>query len=115
MSQAYHLRLVSHGLQIEEQGELVQEVGAMEQGLNIPSKTEPSIRINLWQKLGLILIFRNLILTLGAKYSLGLQPVQKFDVTYQINDQTYKGTVDSKGSGWKFDLGLKIPLYSGNK
>lgn len=60
-------------------------------------------------------VFRNLILTLGAQYSLGLQTVQEFDVTYQFNDQTYEGTVKSKGSGWKFNLGLKIPLYSRNR
>ena len=60
-------------------------------------------------------VFRNLILTLGAQYSLGLQTVQEFDVTYQLNDQTYEGTVNSKGSGWKFNLGLKIPFYSENR
>lgn len=60
-------------------------------------------------------VFRNLILSLGAQYSLGLQPVQEFDVTYQLNDQTYEGTVKSNGSGWKFNMGLKIPLYSRNR
>src|SRR5699024_4319538 len=59
-------------------------------------------------------VFRNLILSAGAQYSLGLQPIEKLNVSYQINDQTYEGVIHSKGSGWKFNLGLKIPLYSSN-
>src|SRR5699024_1948975 len=59
-------------------------------------------------------VVRNLILTAGALYSLGLQSIEKLNVSYQINDQTYEGVIHSKGSGWKFNLGLKIPLYSSN-
>src|SRR5699024_3345414 len=59
-------------------------------------------------------VFRNLILTAGALYSLGLQPIEKLNVSYQINDQIYEGVIHSKGSGWKFNLGLRILLYSSN-
>src|SRR6056297_968999 len=56
-------------------------------------------------------IFRGLKLTIGAHYSLGLQKVEEVDVTYKINNQTYEGTMISRGSGWKFNLGLTLPLY----
>jgi hypothetical protein len=57
-------------------------------------------------------IFGDLKLRLGAHYSLGLQNVEEVDVSYQVNNQTYQGTMISKGSGWKFNIGLTIPLYS---
>lgn len=56
-------------------------------------------------------IFGNLKLTLGAHYSLGLQKVEEVDVIYQINNQTREGTMISRGSGWKFNFGLTLPLY----
>lgn len=59
-----------------------------------------------------ISVFRTLILSLGAQYSLGLQSVEKIDVSYQVNDQTYEGTVYSKGTGWKFNIGLKFPFVN---
>jgi hypothetical protein len=57
-------------------------------------------------------VFRGLNLTVGAHYSLGLQKIEEVDVTYEIDNQTYEGTMISRGSGWKFNLGLTIPLYS---
>jgi len=57
-------------------------------------------------------VFRGLKLTVGAHYSLGLQKIEEVDVTYEIDNQTYEGTMISRGSGWKFNLGLTIPLYS---
>lgn len=59
-----------------------------------------------------ISVFRNVTLALGAQYSLGLQTVEEVEVTYQINSQTYEGTMISKGSGWKFNIGLTVPLYN---
>lgn len=58
-----------------------------------------------------ISLLRSLDLELGAHYALGLQTMEKIDITYQINSETYSGTVVSKGTGWKFNVGLKIPLY----
>lgn len=57
-------------------------------------------------------IFWDLKLILGAHYSVGLQKIEEVDVTYQINNQTYEGTMISRGSGWKFNFGLRLPLYS---
>jgi len=57
-------------------------------------------------------IFGALKLRIGAHYSLGLQKVEEVDVTYQVNNQRYEGTMISRGSGWKFNLGLTLPLYS---
>jgi hypothetical protein len=42
----------------------------------------------------------------------GLQKIEEVDVTYEIDNQTYEGTMISRGSGWKFNLGLTLPLYS---
>ncbi|SMO79366.1 hypothetical protein [Fodinibius sediminis] len=56
-------------------------------------------------------IFRGMKLTVGAHYSLGLQKVEEVDVTYEINNQSYEGTMISRGSGWKFNLALTLPLY----
>lgn len=58
-----------------------------------------------------ISLFRSLKLELGAHYALGLQAMEKIDITYQINNETNSGTVVSKGTGWKFNAGLMIPLY----
>lgn len=58
-----------------------------------------------------ITLYRKIDLTLGAQYSLGLQKIEQMEVSYQINrGRTYSGTVYSKGSGWKFDVGIKFPL-----
>lgn len=58
-----------------------------------------------------IALYRKIDLTIGAQYSLGLQKIEKMDVSYQINQgRTYTGTVYSKGSGWKFNVGIKFPL-----
>lgn len=59
-----------------------------------------------------ISIFRNVTLKIGAQYSLGLQPMEKANVTYTINEQTYHGTLISKDSGWKFNIGFLFPLFS---
>jgi hypothetical protein len=56
-------------------------------------------------------IFWGLKLTIGAHYSLGIQRMEEVDVTYEIDNQTYEGTMTSRGSGWKFNLGLTLPLY----
>ncbi len=56
-------------------------------------------------------IFWGLKLTIGAQYSLGLQKMEKVDVTYEVDNQRYEGTMISRGSGWKFNLGLTLPLY----
>ena len=57
--------------------------------------------------------YRKIDLTIGAQYSLGLQEIEKMDVSYQINQgRTYHGTVYSKGSRWKFHVGIKFPLAS---
>ena len=57
-------------------------------------------------------LFGDFKLILGAHYSLGLQKVEEIDVSYQTNSGTYEGTIISRGSGWKFNLGLRLPLYS---
>lgn len=58
-------------------------------------------------------LYRNIDLALGAQYALGLQTMEKSEVSYQINQgSTYTGTVNSKGSGWKFNAGLTFPLVS---
>ena len=56
-------------------------------------------------------IFWGLKLTAGAHYSLGVQKIEEVDVTYEIDNRTYEGTMISRGSGWKFNLGLTLPLY----
>jgi len=53
-----------------------------------------------------------LTFTVGAHYSVGLQRMEEVDITYEINSRTYEGTMISRGSGWKFNLGLTLPLYS---
>lgn len=57
-------------------------------------------------------VFRGLKLTAGAHYSLGLQKVEEVDVTYNVDNLTYEGTMISRGSGWKFNIGLTLPLYT---
>ncbi|GAA5520862.1 hypothetical protein LQ318_03920 [Aliifodinibius salicampi] len=59
-----------------------------------------------------ISVFRTLILSLGTQYSLGLQSVERIDLTYQVNNQIYEGMVYSKGTGWKFNIGLKFPFIN---
>ncbi|MEX1136839.1 MAG: hypothetical protein WEB89_08045 [Balneolales bacterium] len=56
-------------------------------------------------------IFWELNLTVGAHYSFGLQKIEEVDITYETDNQTYEGTMISRGSGWKFNLGLTLPLY----
>ncbi|HET6528525.1 MAG TPA: hypothetical protein VFG39_07210 [Balneolaceae bacterium] len=53
------------------------------------------------------------VLKVGARYSFGLQPIEKTEITYQINNgETYTGTLVSDGSGWNFNVGLVIPIYN---
>ena len=59
-----------------------------------------------------ISIFWNLTFTIGAHYSFVLQPMEKIDLTYLISNETHEGTVVSKGTGWKFNAGLKLPFFS---
>ena len=60
-----------------------------------------------------IALYRKIDLTIGAQYSLGLQKIEQMEVSYQINQgRTYNGTVYSKGSGWKFNVGIKFPLVA---
>jgi len=57
-------------------------------------------------------ILWGLKLTVGAHYALGLQRIEEVNVTYEIDNRMYEGTMISRGSGWKFNLGLTLPLYS---
>ncbi|HEX6981490.1 MAG TPA: hypothetical protein VF181_01910 [Balneolaceae bacterium] len=53
------------------------------------------------------------VLKLGARYSFGLQPIERTEITYQLNSgETYTGTLVSDGSGWNFNVGLVIPIYN---
>lgn len=53
-----------------------------------------------------------LTLKLGARYSYGLEPIERTEITYQFNGQTYTGAVKSSASGWNFNIGLVIPIYN---
>jgi hypothetical protein len=53
------------------------------------------------------------VLKAGVRYSFGLQPIERTEITYRLNNgETYTGTLVSDGSGWNFNVGLVIPIYN---
>ena len=57
-------------------------------------------------------LYRSLLLTFGGQYSLGLQPIDKTNFDYIINEErSYSGSLKSRASGWNFNIGITLPVY----
>lgn len=55
--------------------------------------------------------FRYFILTAGATYRYGLQQIETTDITYKLDGEEFTETLKSRGNGFNFYIGIKVPIH----